>query len=490
MKLLKTLLMVASFSIFSMGLVSCSSKQSASSIPMPKDEKQTAYKPKLSEQWQLSNGLSVMYLPDEELPIIRGALLIPGGTLWEIPGKPALISAMGHQMRQGGAGNLDADELDLQLEKLAAGIESSYGTEYGSIGFSCLTSDFEKVFSLFSDVVLFPKFEKNRLDLWKGQSLESIRRRGDDPNTVAGLSFRELLMGQTPMGRVTVPEDIKSVEREDLLKTHRLLVQPKGAILAITGKIDRKILQEAIERRFGSWKELPEHLSEMPAMSFNPKPGVYFIKKPFEQATVYAGELGPVRLTPDYAAIEGFNIIFGGGDFGSRLMKTIRTDLGLAYSLYGSVLPGFPIGQDIIVLQTKSESTADALEKSIDVLSTMQKVNVEDFEMEQAKKSIQNSFIFKLDTPDDLVRRQALLRLLNYPKDYDETYVEKINMLSAGDVLEVAKKHWDISKLVIVVVGNETAYNSIRAKLQSSPQSLAGFELHECTFSQKLDACN
>ena len=470
-------------------LGACATSTSTRSLPMPKIKKLSSYIPRQVEEWQLDNGLKVFYLPDDELPIIRGALYIPGGTLSEIPDKPALISMLGSQMRQGGAGSLDADQLDLELEKLAASVSSDYSTEYGSFGFSCLSSDFDRVFSIFSDVVLSPRFDLDRLDLAKGQSLEGIRRRRDDPSNIAGLASRHLLFGDNFVGRVLASSDIKSISRVDLLRAHRLFVQPEGAILAVTGKIDREKMNRAISERFANWKNLSVKPPAVSEYSYKPQPGIYFVTEQFEQSTVYIGQQGPTRLADDYVGIEGFNTIFGGGDFGSRLMTKIRTDQGLAYSVYGSILQAKPVGQNIMVLQTKAQSVSDAIEQSILVLSDMQKNLVNEEELEQAKMAIQNSFIFKLDTTDDLIRRHALLRLLNYPADYDATYVSKVNALERQDIKEVANKYWDISKLVIVVVGNENAYNLLKERATKEPDSFAGLGLFRCSFNEKLEAC-
>ncbi|MFO0006354.1 MAG: insulinase family protein, partial [bacterium] len=118
-----------------------------------------------------------MYLKDSELPVAQGQLIIRGGALWANQYPLGTTSAMGDVMRTGGAGDLSADALERELEKLAAGVSSSFSTEFGSISFSCLTSDLERVFKLFADVALRPRFEQDKLNLWKGQSLEGIRRR-------------------------------------------------------------------------------------------------------------------------------------------------------------------------------------------------------------------------------------------------------------------------------------------------------------------------
>ena len=144
------------------------------SIPDP-----VSFEPLAPETWQLHNGLKVLFIEDREVPLVRGTLYLRGGSLWEK--QPGVVDAMGAQLRQGGAGDLSADQIDRELEKSAAGIGSDFSAENGTISFSCLSADLERIFKIFSDVVLKPRFEESRLLLWKGQTIEAIKRRRDDP---------------------------------------------------------------------------------------------------------------------------------------------------------------------------------------------------------------------------------------------------------------------------------------------------------------------
>ena len=232
------------------------------------------FKPIQPEEWRLKNGLRVVYLKDDELPLVKGRLFIRGGSLWGPDSPVGAVSAMGDQMRQGGAGNQSADMLDQQLEELAATVSSSFSTEFGGVSFSSLASDLDQVFPIFADVALRPRFEGDRLALWKGQSLESIRRRKEDPSTVASIAFTQLLYGDSPYGRVSVDRDIQSISRDLLVSLHQKFVKPDGGLLVVTGRVDREVVQRLVEENFGSWKARGELLPPAPAVNNEPKPGI------------------------------------------------------------------------------------------------------------------------------------------------------------------------------------------------------------------------
>lgn len=467
-------------------LFGCGVSGSKSSPAIPAEPKPVGYRPVMPDRWTLPNGLTVLFLPDDELPLVRATLYLRGGSLFEKSSETGVVAAMGDQLREGGAGALSAEKLDLELEKLAATISSSFGAESGTVGFSCLTSDTERVFSLFSDVLLKPRFQDSRLQLYRGQTLESIRRRTDEPSVVAGVSLMELLYGDSPFGSVVTSDDVKRFRRADLMRWKDYLVRPDGAILAITGKVDKGTLKRLVEKNLGNWKPRGTPLPPLPPVTHVATPGIYFIELPFQQSTIYFGELGVPRLTPDYPAIEAFNGVFGSLGFSSRLMKRVRTELGLAYGVYGSINPGPVRGKNVIALQTKAGSSGEALLESLKILDGLQNSSTPAPELDATVRSLASSFVFKFDTTDAAVQRRALIELLGYPADYDETFIPKLRAVTPEEVQKVARDRWHLDKMVIVVVGNDQAYESISKVIGSGSALLKPFPIRKVEFKERL----
>jgi len=199
------------------------------------------------------------------------------------------------------------------------------------------------------------------------------------------------------------------------------------------------------------------------------------------------GHLGIPRLTEDYPAIDLFNEVFGSGGFGSLLMKRIRTELGLSYGVYGGIAPAVVKGINYIHLQTKSQSTPDAIIESLKVLRATQESPVGDDDLAERKRSIETSFVFNFDSTEDVIGRAARLMLLSYPEDYDKSYLSKISTVGALDIEAVARKRFDLNKFVIVVVGNEAAYTAVQKMMENPPEVLKGYTLKKLAFDESLE---
>jgi len=137
-------------------------------------------------------------------------------------------------------------------------------------------------------------------------------------------------------------------------------------------------------------------------------------------------------------------------------------------------------------LQTKSESTGNAVVEALEVLRGLQAEEVSMDELEETKHAIESSFVFRLDSHDKVLSRQAILQLRDYPDDYDTAYLDSLRELLPSEIREVAKRRWDASKFVILVVGNEEAYAALNTALDEAPEPLKSFNIKRIGFDERL----
>ncbi|MBP9837602.1 MAG: insulinase family protein [Proteobacteria bacterium] len=406
------------------------------------------------ETWELSNGLKVVYLFDNELPIVKGSLFLPGGSLYEDLADRGVSQALGSILRNGGVKGYRPEELDKKLDNMAAHIESAYGDEYGSINFSSLSEDFPELFSLVTKVIFEPSFDEQRLGLWKTHALESIRRRKDSPEVMGTMAFAKLIYGNnTPFSESPTVGTINKINKNLILKYYRNFVRPNGAWLIISGAIEKEKAKKMVEEKFSSWQQNQTPLAALPKLDFVAKPGVYVLNRDFEQSFVLMGHEGPPRLTPDIYQMSIYNRILGTGGFGSLLFDQIRTKLGLAYDVNGGLAPGIVKGSLVLNMGTRNEEVAKAVNKAIEILKDTIKNVPSESNFTDAKSSVQNSFVFKFDDKDIVQQRYVLQRLQGYPLEYDSTYLEKINLVTPDMVREVGKRWVKPESLITVIVG-------------------------------------
>jgi zinc protease len=415
------------------------------------------FKPVQPKRIELSNGLVIFLQEDHELPFINGSVLIRGGARNEPANKVGLVSLYGQTWRTSGTAPASGDVLDDRLEAKAAGIETGGGGATTSLSWNSLKGDFDSVFAIAMELLLHPAFNSDKLQLAKRQMEAGIARRNDDASGIASREATRVVYGaNNPYARQAEYATVEAVTLDDLKAWHDRTVVPNNMIVAVSGDFDTAKMETTLRKAFEPLQK--GTVVETAKIDFpGPTPGVYFANKAdVDQSNVYIVGLGTERSNPDYYALNVMNEIFSGG-FGSRIMQNVRTKLGLAYSVggtYGAAYdhPGmFRVGAG-----TKSTSTVAATQAMMEEIGRLKTVPPTPDELRKAKDQVLNSFIFNYDSRDKTLNEQVTLAFYGYPTDFLEKYKAGIEKVTAADVSRVANKYIDVSKLAIVVVGNES----------------------------------
>ncbi len=85
---------------------------------------------------------------------------------------------------------------------------------------------------------------------------------------------------------------------------------------------------------------------------------------------------------------------------------------------------------------------------------------VAEAELELAKKSLINSFIFAFENSHSIVRRKVRLDYYGYPAAYLEEYRQKLAAVTVADDQRVARQYLHPDKLQIVLVGDTVQYKN------------------------------
>ncbi len=404
----------------------------------------------------LANGMKVFLLENHTLPLVSGFALIRTGNLFDPPDKVGLATVTGEVMRTGGTKDKTGDQINEELENVAASVESSIGETSGSVGFSCLNENTGAVLSIYKDVLTAPEFRQDKIDLIKTQLRGSISRRNDDASGIASDKFSQLLYGKdNPYGWEMEYETVDNIQREDLLAFHKRYFFPANVMLAVQGDFDAQEMRATIEKLFADWNVNQPPVLKFPEVTAKPNPGVFVAEKDDVTQTFFRiGHLGGTLRDKDYPALEVMGDILA-GSFSSRLFKKVRTELGYAYNVSGGWSANYDHpGAFRVAGSTKSASTTDTVQVIREEIDRIRSGEVTDEELRTAKDTVLNSFVFNFDNPAKTLRRVATYEYFGYPKDFIFQYQKAIEGLTKADILRAAKSNLRPENLIIVAVGN------------------------------------
>ncbi len=422
------------------------------------------------EVFTLSNGMTVFLLEDHEIPLIDVSTRIRTGSQYEPADKVGLATLMATVQRSGGTQKMSGDQIDEFLSTRAASIETGMDVDAGFASMNCLKDDFDAVLALFQDVLRQPAFAQEKIDVAKVQLNAGIARRNDNVNGIAARESNRLVYGpDSPFARMMEFATIASVKRDDLVAWHGKFYHPNNMSIGVVGDFDSKAMRSKLETAFGSWQKGAQFSEKSATWRTQPTPGVFFVEKSdVNQANIVLAHLGIETKAAlaakqgnvaDYYAVQVANEILGGG-FASRLFSNVRSKKGLAYNVYGGLgtahdRPGvFRVG-----LQTKSSTMTEAVEALKVEIRGMLETPPSEAEIQRAKESILNSFIFNYDSKEEVLQQQMAYAYYGMPADFLEQYRSNIEKVTKDDVARVAKKYMRPDQLTVLVVGKAADFD-------------------------------
>jgi zinc protease len=425
----------------------------------------------------LSNGLVVFLLADDEFPIVDIDGFLWAGSVCDPESKAGLAAITAEVARTGGSAAHPGDELDVYLESIGASIELSAEGDMVAVRATCLSEYSKKVFEILADVLLRPSFPEDKIELAKVDERTAIAARNDDPFEIARREYAKVVYGpDSPYARHTEYATIEAITRDDVVSFHERFYRPDASVIVITGDFKQKSMKRLVEELLGAWASPPTPPPEPPPIPrTRPRAVFYAPKTDVTQSTILLGHLGYRADDPDYPAMRLLHEILGGG-MSSRIMREVRTKRGLAYAAY--TIPGYAYSHPGVfgaIAGTKSESTLVTIRLLEQELRTVTEEPVSAEELEFARSSLLNSFVFDVDTKREVARRVGRYEFYGYPLDFLETYQQRIREVSADDILAAAKRKIHPEMLSVLVIGNQDRF--------AEPLSSLGAEVVELDIS-------
>lgn len=417
--------------------------------------------------YTLPNGMKLYLLEDHELPVVSGSIRVRTGNLLEPADRVGLAEVTGVVMRSGGTKKKTGDQLDEELENIAASVETSIGESSGSVSFSALKENTDAVLAIFKDVLTEPEFRQEKIDLAKAELRSGIARRNDDAHGVAEREFANIVYGKdTPYGWQVEYATLDRIKRADVIAFYQRYFFPANMLMAVRGDFSTAEMEAKLTKLLGDWNYRQPPVPPFPPVREKAQPGIYLAAKDDVTQTFFvAGHLGGELNDKDFPALEIMGDILGGG-FQSRLMQRVRTELGLAYEISADWGANYDHpGLLEIGGSTKSASTAETLKAVQEQIERIRSAEVTQDELETARQSALNSLVFAFDTKSKTLARLLNYEYYGYPKDFIDRYQRGLEAVTRADVLRAARARVHPGDMTIVAVGKTAEFSKSLATL-------------------------
>jgi len=409
-----------------------------------------------TEETVLANGLKVVAIPNDEVPFMAVALGLKHGAWTENPKRPG-VASMTLSMLTKGTEQHTAEELADIIEFNALDLHGTASVGSALVAATGLSEKLPTAMDLLAEVVRQPTFPRRELRILKKTRQVELMYQEKEPSYKATTELKRRVFGDHPYGQVATGrrKDVRRIGRRHLVKWWNTFARPDAAILYVAGDVTPEQAFTLAEQHFGDWSAegpLPE--IEVPPVPEREDTHIYLIQnRGAAQSEIRVGQTGFTTHHPDRRKAQIFNQVFG-GSFGSRLNKAVRVERGLTYGAGGGFSAARFGGLFACNASTKTESTAEALEATLDVLEGMRNTPPSGEELTSAKSYLVGRVPARYETALDTVNALLRIESNDLPKDDLERSVAEYKAAETDDVLRIANEHVDLDRLTIVVVGD------------------------------------
>ena len=406
---------------------------------------------------KLNNDVNLLYI-ENDLPVTVIYASISFGKMYENSGNAGITEVLCKTLTMAGTSLYPGNTLNEKLEAIGGEIHISAGWETIGIEIKVLSKYNSLAFSILGDILKNPVLEDAAVKPAKTLVIEKMKRDMDEPDEAGVLKLREIIFGGSGYGTVPTEKSIGSIDSLSLKSLWKKHSTGGNVTVAVSSSEKEKgIISLAEKELSGIVKGNKEYysidtnkiLSDIKSSSGI----IYLVPLELEQATIYTGTFAPdIKYSGNYA-LYMMNYILGGGSFNSRLMNEIRVKRGMAYSVYSLVRNRRNAGVFISFAQTRNESAPEVLSLMHENIKKMYSEPVTGEELDWAKESVKNSYVFRFNNIDDLLGNFLEIEYNDLDAGYYRDYLANINKVTAGEIAEESGKMFG-QGLVTVVVGS------------------------------------
>ncbi len=422
-------------------------------------------KPLVKKEKTLPNGLHVIAVKKDKLPIFHMQLTIRVGSLLDPEGKEGLANLVGVMVDEG-TRNRTSEQIASEIEEMGGSFSVNVGRTHTEVTIRSLTDDADSMLAITSDIVMNATFPEKEFQREKRRQKASIQNSLSNPNYVASVRLYELTyegtrLSHPPEGYVN---SVDKIERGDLMEFHERYWRPNISYVVVVSSLDPDEAIAKVEKYFSGWEKGDVNLPDIPRYKRRKKVEIYHMPGLNQAYVRMAAPVDIQRNSPDWNALRVANYILGGSGFSSRILKKIRVEKGYAYSAYSYVIPNIPWKSQklpsifIAGLETRTETAEDAVLTLLDLIREAKEKGFTEEELEAAK-SFYNGYIARTS---ETYSQVAGLISTQYEYGLPDMFwikdVEEIRRLTLDRVNEAARKYLNTDRYVLLIVTDTTKF--------------------------------
>lgn len=401
---------------------------------------------------RLKNGIQVALEPIAYVRSISFGIWVKNGTRNELPMENGVSHYIEHMMFKG-TENRTARQIAEEMDALGGQINAYTTKEYTCYHTRVLDKHIDRALDVMSDMLLHPLIAEEDVAKERNVITEEIYMYDDAPEELVHDALQDAIWQGSSLGMpiLGTEETIGKFDAAFIRAYYEKNYHPENIVLSVAGNFENEEMLAKLNEKLGGWQR------EMPFAPHDTKAGYHISKvekeKDIEQVHICLAFPGLEREHPQKYAMAIFNTIFGGG-MSSRLFQKVREENGLTYSIYSYTTAFADTGLFSIYAGMNPNQAEQVFRLIAEEIKAVLAAPLDEKLIAVTKEQMISNFIIGTESTLNRMTSAGASLLLRGCVQETEEVIERIEAVTAADVLEAARSVLDFTKMSYSAVGN------------------------------------
>lgn len=409
--------------------------------------------------YKLENGQRVVVIPKKGPTVVKTYVNV--GSMNEPDRVRGISHFIEHNLFNGSEG-LEAGEFFATVNKMGANTNASTGfaaTDYYIESNLLRKNDLEDEIRIHASMLEAPKFAQNMIEKEKGPVTSEINMILDDPENIATNNTMKLLYNIKSTSKDIIggtTDNINKLTRDDVVDYYKRNYYPANMVTVITGEVEPEKTIGLVSKYFSSknTNPPPRHFENLVPIEKSVRNDL--ISDKTNAAIVSIGFNGPKNNnTKDKILLDAFQFFLVGSSV-ARLNKSLEKIQTNAF-VSSDRISTKPEDSMVVLFQTQtSENNAEnAIKTVFKEIQNLENDPPTEQELTIVKKKLKLN-LSQVFESSAIINSVVGTSMLDNDLQSVTQFEQVIDNLTSKDIVNFAKKYFDLNKVAITVVHPET----------------------------------
>ena len=401
----------------------------------------------------LDNGLRVM---TAEMPHTRSVsmfIAVGAGSRYEPAEMAGLSHFLEHLPFKGTRRWPTALAISEAVEGVGGIMNAATDREMTSFWCKVASVHADRALPVLLELILHPLLDPVEMEKEREVILDELRMTNDYPAQVCDLLIDRALWPEQAMGRDVggTADSVAAITLDNVRQYMERQYRPNNTVVGIAGAISHRDATAMVEEATGHWQPAPVLEWEPASPPPSEAPAVLVERRSTEDTSLCIGMPGLSLSDPDRYAATVFNGILGDG-MSSRLFQNLRENLGITYDVHSALSNYRDCGALVVSCATEPSRAIAAVAAVREELLGMMTAPP-DAEVHKVREYIKGRLLMRMEDSRSVAAWLASQELLLGAIDTPDEVAERIDGVTADDVLRTARRLVDCDEFRLAVVG-------------------------------------